>query len=371
MVRMTVLLALSIASVAHAAEPFKAAKSGQGECSIVSGIPVIVLRGTPEEVGRQYAELVAPAGKILIAELDEILAGMGWTKLFPTMKTLGSFLYSRFPADHRVELEAIAKASKIDPKLLIFATTVPDLMKIGGCSTLVVEANRSATGNLLFGRNLDWPPVGSLPKLTAVVVTHIKGKHAVASVTYPLILGCFSGMNDAGLCLTMNEITATADDSTRFDPAGTPQALLYRKILEECSTVAEAERMLRAAKRTTWASLTIADAKTAVILEITPKTVVGRAMEKGVCCCTNHFREAGLTRTKECERYSTLVKNFARDEKFSVAEMARQMDLVSQGDATVQTMVFEPATRTIYLAAGKDAAKRKLVKLELAEALRK
>ena len=168
-------MANTLSNAADPVSPFKAGKSGAGECFFVSDIPVIVLRGTPVEVGRQYAELVAPAGKILISELDEILAGMGWTKFFPTMKTLSSFLYSRFPIDHRTELEAIAKSSKIDSKLLIFATTVPDLMKIGGCSTLVIEAKRSTTGNLLFGRNLDWPPVGSLPKLTAVVVTHIKG----------------------------------------------------------------------------------------------------------------------------------------------------------------------------------------------------
>ena len=93
-------------------------------------------------------------------------------------------------------------------------------------------------------------------------------------------------------------------------------------------------------------------------------------MEKGACCCTNHFRELGLTTTKECERYSILMKNVAKGEKLSVANVARQMNLVSQGDATVQSMVFEPATRTIYLAAGKDATKRKLVKVELAEAFR-
>ena len=64
-------------------------------------------------------------------------------------------------------------------------------------------------------------------------------------VTIPPILGCISGMNDAGLCIAMNQIDETKDKSTRLNVSGTPTLLLMRKVLEECTTVAQAEKMLR------------------------------------------------------------------------------------------------------------------------------
>ena len=43
---------------------------------------------------------------------------------------------------------AAAKASGWPRDLLVFANTIPDLRKLGGCATLFVEAERSATGHL-------------------------------------------------------------------------------------------------------------------------------------------------------------------------------------------------------------------------------
>ena len=37
----------------------------------------------------------------------------------------------------------------------------------------------------------------------------------------------------------------------------------------------------------------------------------------------------------------------------------------SQGDFTLQSMIFEPSTRVLYLATGKDAARQRLVRVDL------
>ena len=52
------------------------------------------------------------------------------------------------------------KQSGVDRDLLIVGNTMFDVKKIGGCSTLIVEPDRSATGGPLFGRNLDFPTLG-------------------------------------------------------------------------------------------------------------------------------------------------------------------------------------------------------------------
>jgi len=40
--------------------------------------------------------------------------------------------------------------------------------------------------------------------------------------------------------------------SPRFDPQGDPMLLTFRRVLEECATVEEAEKLLRQTRHTTW-----------------------------------------------------------------------------------------------------------------------
>jgi len=56
-----------------------------------------------------------------------------------------------------------------------------------GCSSLLIEPSRSATGGPLFGRNLDFYGRGILHKYSLVAVYRPDGKHAFAAVTFP---GC-------------------------------------------------------------------------------------------------------------------------------------------------------------------------------------
>src|SRR5205085_6318195 len=109
---------------------------------------------------------------------------------------------------------------------------------------------RSATGQPLFGRNLDYPTLGFLHEYTLVTVYRPTGKHAFVSIGFPGFIGCLSGMNDAGLTIAILEVYQTRDESPAFDAQGTPFALCFRRVLEECSTAAEAEALLRSMKRT-------------------------------------------------------------------------------------------------------------------------
>ena len=271
------------------------------------------------------------------------------------------------PPDQRKEIEAATKASGVDRDLITMLNAFPDLMKLGGCSTLIVEPERSSTKAALYGRLLDWPPFEGVPEHTVVVVIRATGKHACAVVTIPPILGCISGMNDAGLCIAMNEITETKDQSSRLNIAGTPTLLLLRKVLEECTTVAEAEKMLRDSKRMIWCSLTVCDKDGGCVLEVTPKNVIRRNGEKGVCCCTNHFRSEELCVDNKCRRYTSLEKAQQGGAKLGVAEVAKELHKVHQKDFTIHAIVFEPAAKTMHLSigVGKSATETPLTKIEL------
>jgi hypothetical protein len=344
------------------------AKSGKGELKYVNGVPVLTLEGTAEEIGSQFAELaLKPADKPLLGRVDSYMKQIGWEKQFPTMIKFADLVYVQFPKNNQTELNTACKAAKVDRKLMTALNAIPDLAKMGGCSTLVVEPGRSSTGGPLFGRNLDWPPFEKLPDYTMVTVFKVPGRHAVAAVGFPILLGVLSGMNDAGLCLTINEISESKDGSKSPNLNGTPMLFLFRKILEECTTIEEAEKMLKEHQRTTWFCLTACDEKGGCVLEVTPRNVVRRNGVKDVCCCTNHFRTEELCVDEKCDRYPKLEAVQKADNKLAVADVAKALDSVNRGRATIHTMVFEPKDRVLHLAyAGeKGSTKKPLTKLDL------
>jgi isopenicillin-N N-acyltransferase like protein len=361
-------LVLFVLPAAAGDRRYPEAKSGAGELKYVNDIPVAVLAGSPEEIGKQYGELILkPAKEPLVKRVDSYMAKVGWGEQFPTMLKYAGPLFTMFPEHNRTELLTAAKTADVDVRLLSALNLIPDLAKLGGCSTVVVEPARSSTGAPLFGRNLDWPPHEKLPEFTLVVVYKPTGKRAFASITFPVILGVLSGMNDAGLCLTINEITASKDGSKKQDLNGVPMMYLFRKILEECKTVAEAEKMLKANKRTTYFCLTACDKTGGCVFEVTPDNVVRRDGENAVCCCTNHFRTDLLSVTTKCGRYPKLEAVQKADGKLGVSEVYKALGTVHQGPATVQAMVFEPATRALHLSYGSDgksATEKLLTKLE-------
>lgn len=348
-----------VASGAFAGEAFRypEAKHGKGELRYIDGIPVLLAEGSPEEMGEQLGTLALKPARPLLEMTDGFIEKHGWKQIYSLVLKTGNVLLPRFPAHHRKELEAAAKASPWSRELLIFGSTISDMRRFMRCSTLIVEAPRSATGGPLFGRNLDWPPFKTIHEFTFVAVYRPTGKRAFASVTYPGLLGCSSGINDAGLAIASLDVTSSKDGSLPFNPLGTPTILALRRVLEECATVEEAEKLLRSMNLASMLNLAVCDKKHGVVFEITTKSVVVRPSVDGVSICTNHFRTEELATWTECRRYETLQQG-AELKKHTVADIQKQMHAVNQGAATLQTMVFEPAALKLHLAFGKGPATR-------------
>ena len=161
---------------------------------------------------------------------------------------------------HRDELQSFAAKSGISLDLLTVANTIMDLHRGGfACSSLMVEPSKSQTGGMLFGRNLDFYTLGVLDRYGLSPSIGPQGKHAFATVGFPGVTGCISGMNDAGLAMAVHEVHASADGAPMLNPKGMPYALAFRRILEECKTIEEAEKLLRKTERSTILSLAVCD----------------------------------------------------------------------------------------------------------------
>lgn len=350
----TALLALALlcpASGAAAAAPrrFTPAAIPGAELRYVGDVPVAILSGTPEQIGRQHAELLAPHSDAIRQLPHRYAAEFGVDAFWPLIVQAGRTLVLQAPQRHQAELTAIGHAAGGEEEAVV-ANTLLELRRVG-CSALIVEPNRSRTGGPLMGRNFDFLTLGELHKHSVVIVYRPHRLHAFASVAFPGIVGVFSGMNDAGLAVATLDVEQAADGSRKFDPAGVPLAFAFRRILEECTTVDEAERLLRDIKPTTWMNLAVCDSSGGAIFEITPATIARRDDDHGLVRCTNHFRTAGLSTGERCWRYDVFAAAFG-DKPLDVPAVHGVLHRVNQGELTLQTMIFEPRERVLHLALG-------------------
>jgi hypothetical protein len=357
---------LSNPTPARAAEPFRfpEGRHGKGALKYVNDLPVLTVGGTPAEVGTQIGVLTKPAAEGLVRYFNGLMARARLDPLRPWLVRTSQAMLSRFPPDHLSEAEAIIKAAGLDRDLVLLGNCLWDIKKLG-CSSLYVGPTRSATGAALMGRNFDFPTLGALHEYTLVTVYRSTGKRAFVSVGFPGFFGCVSAMNDAGLCLAELDVQKSADGSPPFDLTGMPLPLTFRRIMEECATVEEAEKLLRSAKRTTLLNLAVCDVRHGVVFEMTPKTVAVRKPQDDLSSCTNHFRAPELATETKCRRYDALEKGRMID-KLGLSEIQARLHAANQGEATLQTMIFEPASRTLHLAIGQGPTTAKpLHKLEL------
>ncbi|MFQ5733195.1 MAG: C45 family autoproteolytic acyltransferase/hydrolase [Planctomycetaceae bacterium] len=346
------LLVLILAAPSAADKPFPVppGKHGQGELKLVKGVPVLFLEGTAKEIGTQHGKLVGPHIKELLRFPKTFLKAVGRERQWPIVAAAGSAMMTRVKKEHREEMQAAIAAADVDAGSIVVANTMLELRRLGGCSTLIVGKRRSKTGEVIFGRNFDFPPMKVLDRYGLVLVYRPKGKRSFVAVGYPGLLGVISGINDAGLCVATLDVYGSKDGSPKFDATGQPMMFTFRRILEECKSVKEAEALLRSAKATTWMNLAVCDRNGGVVFELTPKSVVVRKPEGHICACTNHFRTPKLaTRISiGADRYATLIGS-RKMKMIGLKDVAKLLHAVNQRSWTIQTMIFEPAAMKLHV----------------------
>jgi hypothetical protein len=337
---------------------YREGSHGRGELRYVEGVPVMTLEGTPQDIAEQEAALSIGVVRPLLGMPKQILqeqgstANVGW----PIIAGLAKGMLSRAPERYRQEIDAAAKAAHLtqdETDALIVANVMVELRRIGGCSALIVEPTHSAAGEMLFGRNFDFPTFGQLDRLGIVMVVRPQGHNAFVSVGFPGLTGVVSGMNEKGLAIATLDVYSSNDDSPMFDPLGVPLALTYRQVLEECGTVEEAEKLLKQTHHTTWMNLAACDAHRAVVFEITPRQVVARSPEKGALVCANSFRSEALRTQEKGWRFEAIEQMAHERPKLERTDVQHALHAANQGDMTIQTMIFEPETRVLNIALGK------------------
>jgi isopenicillin-N N-acyltransferase-like protein len=358
------VLAMTVALAAQAGQPhrFREQKTACGELRYLGEVPVLLLNETFEGMDAETGALMAEPLLKLEALCKRIRKERGLEPAWPLLKVTARGMLARMPPEYRREVKAFAAATKIDEDILTVANTMGELPQLRGCSSFVVQGDRSGTAGPLVGHNWDQ---ALFEQYGLVTVLRPKGKHALVSVGLTGFLGVGSGMNDAGLVVSAHSVLRSKDEAPKFDFAGMPIHFCYRRLLEECETLEEAEKLFRTMKPSAYNNLLVCDRRGAAVFEFTPKNMVVRRPAGDVLACTNHFRSPELSVGEHCRRYDVLEKSMNRP-RYTWSDVKQLLHAVNQGRQTVQTKVFEPAALRVRVAMGQGpVTQKRLTPLEI------
>ncbi|KFE69521.1 C45 family autoproteolytic acyltransferase/hydolase [Hyalangium minutum] len=350
-----------------------------------ASLPLLVLSGSPYEVGRQHGSLMREEIAYAVSVEDEAIRpmlgkiGVSDQTMRQRMAALGALL----PADVHEEVRGISDASGISRETILYHTLVLDILSGApiGCSQFAVFGRATVDGKVIHGHNLD-VPYPSLAKFLrpVCIVYRREGCIPYVSITFwPVALGVCSGMNAEGLSLGVNVPVAPLDPRVFY-----PLTFQNREVLSRARTLEEARAVLEGTQRGgSWnLMLTHRSGQALVWEQVGPHSGQYAAHpEQDFVVSTNHLRvahkaaqgheavalemlqdmqEDSIHRYRRLEqlvrgswgdiRLDTAV-GFLRDCGESASAPSPSMRTICRADNAL-SMVYEPATLTLDLAAG-------------------
>lgn len=320
-------------------------------------IPILHLRGTPEERGRQYGTIFKNLLREIPAYMDtHVLRNPQQSQ---QARLLAAALTGFLPPSYRTELEAMAKASGIDLETLVILNTLADFFEMG-CSTFTLDGTAASDRRFTFGRNLDYMSFDIAEKLGLVIVIHPEEpkRKKVAMITFAGLTGTYTGLNEDGLALG-NMVSYNSREAPQFQ--GIPSGYLHRALLERCGTVDEAEAFLKKTRRLSNENLMVCDASgQAALFELGPTRFSVRKPSQGRLFATNHFiTEAMSASPVSCDRFEHLSKRLKeKNATIGLEEAKKLLGDVALPQMNLHSMLILPAERSIHLAMGEIPAFR-------------
>ena len=205
-----------------------------GELRWIDGQRVVLLDGTPEQIGAAHGLLLREEATRCI---DSVLYAFGTVQTVVNGRWFRHDLehaYARLsphiPEHHKRETRAMAASLQIEPGLAEVLNVFPEMFH---CSGFAVFGTATQGGKLYHGRVLDYMTTIGLQDAATTFIIAPQDKIAFANVGYGGFIGSVSGMN--AKAISLGEMGGRGEG--KWD--GVPMATLMRRALEECSTLDE------------------------------------------------------------------------------------------------------------------------------------
>jgi len=324
-------------------------------------VRIIQVFGDGEAMGRAEGQRLGP--EMVVLNHDYLREFISPSLVYSLMSRVAQGFVPLLQPEELAEIKGLAAASGQSESDVLFGQCFLDLIPMIACSTITLPGASAPDHVARFGRNLDFPSLGIADKHVVIIVYHPRGRYAFAAITWPGLIGVLSGMNDQGLTLACMEVVRLPRP-----PAAEPYTLLYREVLERCKTVDEAIDYLRTNGRQSANNLMLMDAHgDRAVVEIQPNgIVVRRAPETAALVSTNFQRGTDLDTLGRSWRFDCLHEESRQVfGQIDVPTLERLLGDAMQRGLTIESMIFEPSNRVVYLAVGPLAAKRPFVRYEL------
>lgn len=245
-----------------------AKKVEHGELRWIDGHRVVLLSGTPEQIGKAHGELLKPEAMRCI---DSVVYAFGTAQTVATGRWFREDLESAYarlaphiPERHKAETTALAASLGIDNQMMQTVNVFPELFH---CSGFALFGKATKDGKLYHGRVLDYMTTIGLQDASTTFIVAPQGKIPFANVGYAGFIGSVSGMNVEKISL--GEMGGKGEG--KWD--GVPMATLMRRALEECSSLDDVKKLWQDSPRTCEYYYVFADGetKTAVGVSATPE----------------------------------------------------------------------------------------------------
>ena len=333
-------------------------------------------RGTHRDAGRAYGETLLKAcpdsGGFLEPYLFENIR-----TAFPDLDGDYSGLQKRIDdiagsldTDYREELEGFAEVagngvkgfakdgvlSSDEAKLI---SLVPDVLRPTMCSAVSLDGSRTATGERLNARLLDWDPGSDRQICRAHCLLHMKnGEKSFTAVTQTGVLSPHTAINDDGLMLSIFDVGSY--DGVPFESEGrTSYTFDMRYCLENYASARDAGKYLVGRSRyyTFCVNMMLTDREDALCAELmcTGNKEDGRSLLRdsstklnpgvewdapGVLCIVNSFAADGnydgITGVSQnIYRWIKFGKLFSGNEKFTAGRFKELLTCEKQNDLVV------------------------------------
>ena len=205
-----------------------------------------------------------------------------------------------------------------------------DKNMVVGCTSFSAWGNRTTDGSLLIGRNFDFFVGDEFAEDKMLIFFNPDRGNKFMIVSWGGMIGAVSGMNEAGLTVTIN-----AGKSEIPTGAATPISILAREILQYATNIEEAYEIAK--KRKTFVAEAIMigsakDGKTAII-EKSPGKIGIVYPENNDIICANHFRSEtfkdeainlkNIQESASFYRYQRMVELLSAEQKLDYKSMAK------------------------------------------------
>jgi len=188
------------------------------------------------------------------------------------------------------------------------------LVSKAGCTSFGAWGGATENGHLITGRNFDWEAAEVFSRDRVVILCEPDGGIPFVSLAWGCMAGVVSGMNRAGVSVTLNG----APSSLPADTA-TPAAMLARHVLQQAHNLTEAVDIIRSNRvfvSTLWLVGSRTDGKF-IVVEKTPDITNVREPDGDTIVSANHFQTNRLKDDQRNQRYIAEATSLPRYQRMS------------------------------------------------------